>query len=51
MAQQKASQNCNLRPSYLSVLHLVEEKFKNNHSQIFQISSLHLFQEYDAKKL
>ena len=30
---------------------MVEENFENNHSQIFQISLLHLFQEYDDKKL
>ena len=30
---------------------MVEENFENSHSQIFQISLLHLFQEYDDKKL
>ena len=30
---------------------MVEENFENNHSQIFQIRLLHLFQEYDDKKL
>ena len=32
-------------------LTMVEENFENNYSQIFQISLLHLFQEYDDKKL
>ena len=30
---------------------MVEKNLENNHSQIFQISLLHLFQEYDDKKL
>ena len=30
---------------------MVEENFENNHSQIFQISLLHLLQEYDDKNL
>ena len=49
MARQRASQNCNLSPFYYQYFTMVQENFENNRSQIFQISLLHFFQEYDTR--